>query len=63
MVKCPDCMREYTEHRKKWKYSCFDVEAYSCECGTDFRSYKKDDTESFKLKKSKTDKQYRKPKR
>ena len=54
-------MREYTEYYKKWKYGQFDVEAYSCECGTDFRSYKKDGIESFKLKKSKTDKKYRKP--
>lgn len=59
MVKCPDCLRESKEI-KKWKYGQFDVEAYSCECGTDFRSYKKDGNESFKLKKSK-DGRFRKP--
>lgn len=61
MVKCPDCMKEHTRYMKKWKYGCFDVEAFSCNCGTDFRSYKKDGIESFKLKKSVTDRRYRKP--
>ena len=58
MTKCPDCLREITECKKRWKYSSFDVEAFTCECGTDFRSYKKDGVESFKLKKTKTDKHY-----
>ena len=58
MVKCPDCMREVEEVKKKWKYSWFYVEAFSCECGTDFRSYKKNGIETFKLKKTKTDKHY-----
>jgi len=60
LVKCPDCGKLYTEYKKKWKYGQFDVEAYSCECGTAFRSYKIEDQESFKLKKSKTDKFYKK---
>ena len=62
MVKCPDCLKEITETNKKWKFGQFDVEAFSCECGTDFRSYKKDGVDSFKLKKNKTDKKWKKPK-
>ena len=61
LVNCPDCGKEYKEYKKKWKYGQFDVEVYSCTCGTDLRSYKKDDVESFKLKRSKTDKQFHKP--
>ncbi len=61
MVKCPDCMREHAGYTNKWKYGQFEVEDYFCECGTEFRSYKKDGNESFKLKKNKTDKRYRKP--
>jgi hypothetical protein len=53
MAKCPDCLKEITEIKKKWKYGKFDVEAYSCECGANFRSYKIDGNERFKLKKSK----------
>ncbi len=53
MGKCPDCMKEYREHKKKWKYGPFDVEAYSCECGTDFRVYRKGGADSFVLKKEK----------
>ena len=36
MVKCPDCMKEHEEYKKKWKYGNSDVEAYACVCGTDF---------------------------
>ena len=61
MVKCPDCKRESAEHNKKWKYGRYDVESYLCECGTDFRSYKQEGIEKFKLKKNKTDKHYQKP--
>ena len=61
MVKCPDCLREYEEHKKKWKYGSFDVETFSCECGTDFRTYKLDGKHSFTLKKSKSDKRFTKP--
>ncbi len=46
-------MKEYREHKKKWKYGPFDVEAYSCECGTDFRVYRKGGADSFVLKKEK----------
>lgn len=53
MGKCPDCMKEYREHKKKWKYAQFDVEAYSCQCGTDFREYRKAGEISFVLKKCK----------
>ncbi len=60
MVKCPDCMKEYQEHKKKWKYGKFDVEAYSCECGTDFREYKKQGKLSFTLKKAKKENTWKK---
>ncbi len=60
MGKCPDCMREYHEHKKKWRYGHFDVEAYSCECGTDFGEYKKDGKPSFTLKKQKKGKVWKK---
>jgi hypothetical protein len=60
MVKCPDCMKEYEEYKKKWKYGKFDVEAYTCVCGTDFREYKLEGKHSFTLKKTKKDKQWKK---
>jgi len=61
MTKCPDCLKEVVEHKKKWKYRKFDVESFSCECGTDFRTYKLDGKDNFILKKSKNEKRYRKP--
>ncbi len=60
MVKCPDCLKELTEPNKKWKYGKFNVEAYSCECGTDLRTYRLDGEPSFALKKTKTDKNWKK---
>jgi hypothetical protein len=54
--KCPDCMKEYREYKKKWKYGPFEVEAFSCECGTDFREYRKSGKHSFTLKKAKNEK-------
>ena len=60
VVKCPDCLRKYTEQKKKWKYGKFDVEAYSCECGTDFRTYKQEGKHSFILKRNKKDKNWKK---
>jgi hypothetical protein len=53
-------MREYKEHKKKWKYGRFDVETYACSCGTDFREYTKDGKHSFTLKKTKKSKQWKK---
>lgn len=53
-------MKEYGEHKKRWKYGRFDVEAYTCSCGTDFREYKKDGKHSFTLKKTKKNKQWKK---
>ncbi len=52
MPKCPDCMKEYKEYKKKWKYGKFDVEAYTCECGTDFREYSVNGKRSFTLRKT-----------
>lgn len=53
MGKCPDCMKEYKQHKKKWKYASFDVEAYTCECGTDFREYTSKGKHSFTMKRKK----------
>lgn len=61
MVKCPNCSKEKPSFKKKWKYGTFDVEAYVCECGTKFRSYKKAGQEVFILKKNKDDIWYTKP--
>jgi hypothetical protein len=60
VVKCPDCMREYEEYKKKWKYGKFDVEAYSCECGTKFREYKLEGKHSFTLERNRETKKWKK---
>jgi len=49
MVKCPNCKRELTKPKKTWTYGQFEVQAYSCECGTNFREYTKDGKHSFTL--------------
>ncbi|MGA2308182.1 MAG: hypothetical protein ABSG57_01370 [Candidatus Bathyarchaeia archaeon] len=36
--------------RKSWNYGAFRVQAYSCECGTDFRDYSREGKHSFSLK-------------
>ena len=53
-------MKEYQKYKKKWKYGRFDVEAFKCECGTDFREYYVGGKSSFQLKKTKNGK-WRKP--
>jgi len=58
MVKCPACKKEFDKHKKSWKYGQFDVKAYTCECGTDFREYTLKGKHSFFLKKSKKDKRF-----
>lgn len=60
MGKCPDCMKEYQEYKKKWKYGQFEVEAFTCECGTDFRDYKREGKHKFTLKKPKKGKGWKK---
>jgi hypothetical protein len=50
MVKCPNCKKEHSKPRKTWKYGPFTVQAYSCDCGTDFREYTKAGKHSFTLK-------------
>ena len=50
MVKCPICKKELTKPKKTWTYGQFAVEAYSCDCGTDFREYIKAGKHSFTLK-------------
>ena len=54
-------MKEYKDHKKMWKYGNFDVEAFTCECGTDFRHYSIGGKHSFTLKRSKKDKRWKKP--
>lgn len=54
-------MKEYREYKKKWKYGSFEVEAFSCECGTDFREYRRGGKHSFTLKKAKNEKIWKKP--
>ncbi len=51
MVKCPACKREFEKRKKAWKFGKFDVSAYTCECGTDFRQYSLKGKHSFTLKK------------
>jgi len=60
MVKCPDCMKEHKKYKKKWKYGKFDVEAYTCECGTMLNEYKLEGKHSFALKRPKKDKTWKK---
>jgi len=50
MVRCPNCQKEIGEEEKKWKYRQFQVQAYSCKCGTKFREYTKAGKHSFTLK-------------
>jgi len=39
MVRCPACKKEFEKYKKAWTYGPFKVQAYACECGTDFREY------------------------
>lgn len=39
MVRCPSCQKELTKAAKSWIYGVFRVDAYSCDCGQDFREY------------------------
>jgi len=50
MVKCPNCKKELTKPKKTWTYGIFKVQAYSCDCGTDFREYVREGKHSFTLK-------------
>ena len=50
MVKCPACKKEFDKYKKTWKYGRFQVRAYTCECGTDFREYTQAGKHSFTLK-------------
>jgi transcriptional regulator NrdR family protein len=61
MAKCPNCGKETTKLEKSWKFSQFDVQAFSCSnCGTRFREYSQDGIYSFTLKLRKGSKQGRK---
>jgi hypothetical protein len=50
MAKCPNCKKELAKPKKTWTYGIFKVQAYSCDCGTDFREYTKAGKHSFTLK-------------
>jgi transposase-like protein len=55
MVICPNCKKEMTRPKKKWKYGHFIAEAYLCEkCGTHFNEYTRNGKHSFMLKLQKT---------
>jgi len=49
MAKCPNCKKENPKPDKTWKYGQFTVQAYSCDCGTDFREYTREGKHSFTL--------------
>jgi hypothetical protein len=50
MTKCPSCKKEIKKPKKAWNYGQFEVQAYSCECGTDFRDYCAKGKPAFTLK-------------
>jgi lysyl-tRNA synthetase class I len=50
MVKCPNCGKQSDKPKKKWKYGPFEVHAYSCDCGNEFREYVQEGKHSFTLK-------------
>ena len=52
MVKCPTCKKELGRAQKTWNYGVFKVQAYACECGTEFREYARNDKHVFTLKKN-----------
>jgi hypothetical protein len=39
VAKCPKCKKELTKPLKSWIYGVFKVDAFSCNCGTNFREY------------------------
>lgn len=39
MVECPSCKKDIMKPKKSWAYGIFKVDAYSCECGANFREY------------------------
>jgi len=50
MANCPNCKKEITKPKKSWTYGIFKVDAYSCDCGIDFREYTKAEKHIFTLK-------------
>ena len=59
MVRCPNCKKEHQKYEKKWKYANFDVETYSCDCGTSFREYTIDKKHSFTLRRAKNENRWK----
>ena len=53
MVKCPNCKKEM-KPKKSWSYWVFNVNAYSCDCGTKLREYMKNGQRAFTLIRAKT---------
>ena len=39
VTKCPKCKKELTKPKNSWAYGVFKVNAYSCDCGANFREY------------------------
>jgi hypothetical protein len=60
MVKCPACQKEFDKAKKTWNYGPFKVQAYACECGTDFREYTRNDKHVFTLKRNRKGGKYKK---
>jgi hypothetical protein len=50
MAKCPNCKKDVPKAKKTWNYGPFKVQAFSCQCGMDFRDYSKKGKHSFSLK-------------
>jgi predicted RNA-binding Zn-ribbon protein involved in translation (DUF1610 family) len=50
MAKCPNCGKQNERSKKKWKYGQFEVHAYSCSCGNEFREYTHKGKPSFTLR-------------
>lgn len=54
MATCPKCKSELKQVRKEWNYAQFNVKAYSCNCGQQFREYRTEGDLKFVLMKSQT---------
>lgn len=60
MAKCPDCRKEISKANKTWIYGPFRVQAFTCDCGTDFREYARKQKHVFTLKRKRKGGKFRK---
>jgi hypothetical protein len=60
LAKCPDCKKEISKAKKTWNYGSFRVQAFTCDCGTDFREYSGKQGHAFTLKRKRTGGGFRK---